>query len=656
MASPDKLVNRGIPIPPLPEGPNPVRPYNFLDHQPLEYYSLPGAKAEVQAAIGKKLGVDLKTVLVEEPPVSVGADLAVPCFPFAKTLRKNPAEIAGSLAESVTAIPDVPLTAQSEKGFLNMALDRSKFANEVVRDVEEMGDKYGWINKGEGKTVVIDYSSPNIAKFMGVAHLRSTVIGNSLANIYEAGGYEVVRDNHLGDWGTQFGMLGRAHELWSGEFPDLKEGGNAVSGLYGLYVKMHDEIDKEKKPLEAPIKAKMELVTDKKGPEYLALKRELDGVETSLEREGKAWFKRLEEGDPKARELLEWSTTLSKAEFKRIYDLLGVKFNYELGESQFFGMVPDVIRQFQEVGVARKGTAEDEKRKGTYEGSLLIDLADKGLDKLVIQKSDGTSVYATRDLATLAAREAWFNPDKILYVVGGEQTDYFRQVFAAYDKFAQGEGPELEHIAFGKLSLPSGEKMSTRRGNVIFLEDVLREAISKAHSKIDGAGRSMTPAERLQVAEQVGVGAMTYFDLGQGRERGITFDFDKALDLAGQSAPFIQYAHARTQAILERAGQQGITADRDTDLEITTDTEHQLTMQLARFPESIARAIEGNQPSSVAEHAYRLADAFNTFYSKDKVLTEDEVARNTRLRLTAAAGTVIKNGLGLLGIQAPAKM
>lgn len=652
----DRIIHRGIPVPPLVEGPNPVRPYNFLDHKDLEYYSLPGAKAEVQGALGKKLGVEPKSISVEEPPVSVGADLAVPCYPFAKSLRKNPAEIAGSLAESVAEIPEVPLTAQGEKGFLNMRFNRSRFANEVVRDVEELGDKYGWINAGEGKTVVIDYSSPNIAKFMGVAHLRSTVIGNSLANIYEAGGYEVVRDNHLGDWGTQFGMLGRAHELWRDEFPDLKEGGNAVNGLYGLYVKMYDEIDKEKKPLEAPIKAKMDLVADKKSPEYLALKRELDGIETSLEREGKAWFKRLEDGDPQARELLEWSTELSKSEFKRIYDLLGIKFNYELGESQYFGMLPDVIRQFQEVGVARKGTASDEKRKGTFEGSLLIDLADKGLDKLVIQKSDGTSVYATRDLATLVAREAWFNPAKILYVVGGEQTDYFRQVFEAYNRFAQGEGPDLEHVAFGKLSLPSGEKMSTRRGNVIFLEDVLREAISKAHSKIDGAGRSMTPNERIEIAEQVGVGAMTYFDLGQGRERGITFDFDKALDLAGQSAPFIQYNHARTQAILERANQQGLAADRATEISITTDSEHKLTMQLARFPEVIARALAGNQPSVVAEHAAGLASTFSEFYNNDKVLTDDDIVRNTRLRLTEATGTVIRNGLGLLGIVAPVKM
>lgn len=652
----DRIIHRGIEMPGRPNPVNPIHPYNFLDHQPLEYYSLPGAKSEVQAALGKKLGLEPSGISVEEPPPSVGADLAVPCYPFAKSLRKSPVEIAGSLAESVTGIPDVPLTAQAEKGFLNMKLDRSKFANEVVRDVEEMGDKYGWINKGEGKTVVIDYSSPNIAKFMGVAHLRSTVIGNSLANIYEAGGYEVVRDNHLGDWGTQFGMLGRAHELWSNDFPDLKEGGNAVNGLYGLYVKMHDEIDKEKKPLEAPIKAKMALIEDKKSPEYAALKRELDSVETSLEREGRAWFKRLEDGDPKARELLEWSTNLSKAEFRRIYDLLGIKFNYELGESEYFGMLPDVIRQFQEAGVARMGTATDEKRKGTFEGSLLIDMADKGLDKLVIQKTDGTSVYATRDLATLAAREAWFNPAKILYVVGGEQTDYFRQVFEAYNRFAQGEGPELEHVAFGRLSLPSGEKMSTRRGNVIFLEDVLREAVAKAGAKIDGSGRSLTATERMQIAEQIGVGAMVYFDLGQGRERNITFDYDKALDLAGQSAPFVQYAHARTQAVLERAGQQGQTPDRNEDMHITTDTEHQLVMQIARFPESIARAIEGNQPSSVAEHAYRLADTFNTFYGKDKVLTEDEIVRNTRLRLTAATGEVIKNGLGLLGIQAPAKM
>ena len=609
----------GITIPPVPTPDTPIKTPDLKAMKKPGGYAL----SQTKEVIARTLNLTVVT-----PPKGIEADLAVPVYALAKERAQSPDDVAAEIASQ--PIPEV--TATATRGFVNFHLNRSSFAQRVLDEVEQLGPKYGEQNIGEGRSVVIDYSSPNIAKFMSVAHLRSTAIGASLARVYEATGHTVIADNHLGDWGTQFGMLGRAYELWSQEVPDLAEGGDKVKGLYQLYVKMHDEVEKEK---DEQIRAGV--------PKNRA--------ESALEKEGKAWFLKLEQGDPKAQELLEWSTQLSKDEFSRIYDLLGVKFNYELGESKYVSMLPDVLAKFKQTGVARVATAEDRNYDGApLKDSLIVDMDDKKLDKLVIQKSDGASIYSTRDLATLVARNEWFDPAKIVYVVGNEQAGYFKQVFEAHNRLAGDKGAETVHVGFGRMNLPEG-KMSTRAGRVVFLETVLNEAIRKASERIDQSPHDFDDEQKARLARQIGVGATIFFDLGQGRERNIKFDMDKALALEGQSAPYIQYTHARAEAIVTKAGEP-----QDPSVAITTDSEFALVKELARYPESIADALSDNEPSRISERVARIAEAYNQFYKNDRVIGIEEPTFSTRLRLTQAAKQVIRNGLGILGIEAPARM
>ena len=275
---------------------------------------------------------------------------------------------------------------------------------------------------------------------------------------------------------------------------------------------------------------------------------------------------------------------------------------------------------------------------------------------LVVQKSDGTSLYASRDLAALAARTKWFDPEKIIYVVGGDQTEYFKQVFKTFEKWTEGKGPQAEHVGFGMISLPEG-KMSTRRGRVVFLEEVLEEAITRAKKIIDEKSSNLTEDEKEKAAQQIGVGAVIYFDLGQGRERNIKFDWDTALSMDGNSAPYIQYTYARSKAIERKAKENKITVDQKQEVDYQMPVETTLVKHLARFPDAVARSIEENKPSIVAEYTYKTADIFNQFYKQAAIAVEpDPAIRNSRLRLSAAAGQVIKNGLYLLGIQTPDRM
>lgn len=614
----------GIHIPPLPAPDIPI-PIPELEHMPTPAdYAFTAVKSALQEQAdntAERLGASRLAVV--EAPDNVDADFGVAVHRLAAVAKQPPTRIAEALAENFNAHDVKPrhvLQAKTEGPFLNFDLDMNSLGTEIVNQVEAMGDKYGEQNIGNGKKVVIDCSSPNIAKYMSVGHLRSTVIGEALTRIYRAGGYEVIRDNHLGDWGTQFGMLGRAHELWAGEIPELQGGTDSVRGLYKLYVKMHEEIEREK-----------EGNPDK---------------ESSLEREGREWFKRLEEGDPDARAMWQWSLDQSLTEFDRVYDMLGSKFEYKLGESQYVGMNADVIRALQERGVAER----DPK------GAVVVNLDEEKLNRLVIQKSDGTSLYATRDLATLAARTAWFDPDKILYVVGGDQKDYFKQVFSTFRRLAGDEAPDIEHVSFGMISLPEG-KMSTRKGRVVFLEEVLQQAIAKAREKMSQSGHELPPEEIDRIAQQVGVGAVMYFDLGHGRDRNIKFDLDDALSFEGNTGPYLQYTHARAKAILRRGEEAGIQANPEAPVEVNSQIEEDLVKELGKFPESISRAIQGNNPTEVATQTFTTAELFNKFYNQSHILSDDDTAqRDARLRLTAASAQVIHNGLNLLGIQAPERM
>ncbi len=622
LPAPDENMSYGIPLPSLPESLRSIDDPKADEMKTLTEYPW----GNLQESLMRHLVILIKEsdVLptITEPPQEVNADLAASFHKLAKSLQINPADIAIAVSSAINIgqKPEFIQDARPEKGFVNLKIDIDRFGKKVLNDVEQHQKQYGEVNIGNGATVVVDCSSPNIAKFMSVGHLRSTVIGESLARMYKAAGYRVIRDNHLGDWGTQFGMLGRAYELWKDEIPELRDNTDSVKGLYKLYTRMHEEIEKEKAA----------------NP---------DG-ESSLEKEGKAWFQRLETGDPEAIKMWQWSLEQSLKEFQRVYDLLDTKYEYMLGESFYVGMLPHVVKLLQERGIAEVGER----------GAIAIDLEKEKLGRLVVQKSDGTSLYATRDLATLIARNTWFKPEKILYVVGVDQNAYFRQVFAAFQRLNKGQGPQTEHIQFGLVSLPEG-KMSTRRGRVVFLEDVLSESIQRARTKIVQSGKDIPQDEIEKIAQQVGVGAVIYFDLRQGRERNIKFNWDEALSPEGNTASYLQYAHARACSILRRAQEMQVAIDTEQSTHFVLPIERTLVKQLSKFPEAIAKATSINQPSAVAEYIYETASLFNEFYRDASVLKErDSQLRNTRLRLSAATAQVIKNGLYLLGIEAPERM
>lgn len=676
----DVLTYFGIAIPPLPESEIPiVSPDTENMLRPTDYV-LTGIHSDLSTQLEEIAAHNnSRLLLTKVVDKTIAADFAINVTPLAKKLNQNVSDTALEVGQQIVH-PEQIKEMTAIGAFLNFEIDMDKTGTEILSQVEAMGDKYGEQNIGEGKRVVIDLSSPNIAKHMSVGHLRSTVIGESLARIYKAGGYEVIRDNHLGDWGTQFGMLGRAVELWGDEFPELQDpNANKVNALYELYVRMHKEIKSEKETTVKPISSDQDLT-----PSLETEIKSEDSIELSLEEEGREWFRRLEEGDPEAYRLWNWARDLSMTEFKRVYDLLGDEFEYQLGESEYIKMLPDVVKSFRANGIADV----DEKNR------IAVDLSDLKMDPLVIQKSDGTSLYSTRDLACLAAREAWFDPEKILYVVGGDQQSYFRQVFAAFDKLAGAEGPDVQHVYFGLVKV-AGEKMSTREGRVIFLEDVLQESMKRSLIKIlenknwEEIKALLKSEEAFNTAQQVGVGAVIYSDLKQVRERNIDFNLDEALSFEGNSGPYLQYAYARARSIARNALEKGIQLDTTRPLKYKNDDVQKeiadkkmraeeinendlknleeevnkaahaeaLLKLLGSFPEAITKSIKENQPSIVAEATFRVADQFNKFYHSSHVLTEpDPDVRNSRLRLTAASAQVIKNGLNLLGIEAPERM
>lgn len=623
----------GVEVPPLPVSDIPVIKPD-LENFPRKTDYINNRLMDSYYAATLELMPEVSALQIMEAAPEIAADYALACHPLAKEIRKSPQEIAADIVHKFERVSlDGLQKVEAERGYLNFVVDQVVFTNQVLSDIERLKGNYGNINLGDGSTVVIDCSSPNVAKFMSVGHLRSTIIGESLARIYRASGHEVVRVNHLGDWGTQFGMLGRAYELWAGEYPELQNPTTEVQGMYQLYVRIHNESQEEKEKI-----AQTESITDPK---------KIDRIETTLEKEGKEWFLKLENGDEQALELLKWATEKSVPEFQRVYDLLNTQYEYTLGESFYISMLPSVIRLLKERKIVT--TEED--------GALSVNLEEQKLGKLIVQKKDGASLYSTRDLATLIARTAWFHPAKIMYVVGGDQKEYFRQLFATWDMLTGDEkGPKVEHISFGMISLPKG-KMSTRKGNVIFLEDVLDESIKIAREKTDRQGNTFTESEKDDIARKVGVGAVVFADLGQGRERDIKFDYDKALTFDGYSGGYIQYANARIESVLRRASDEGVEIANDQPVEFESPFEIELVKHLARFPGIVQNATELNNPSTIADYTYKTADLFNALYNQLSILNDtNTIIRNMRLRLVTATGQVLKNGLRLICIDAPEKM
>ncbi|MFD3450151.1 arginine--tRNA ligase [Microbacteriaceae bacterium 4G12] len=535
--------------------------------------------------------------LLEKPKYEQHGDLAFPCFGLAKAFRKSPAIIAGELAEQLKS----PLFMKVEAvgPYVNMFLNRESISGEVVEAIIKENKAYGNQVFGEGKTIVIDYSSPNIAKPFSMGHLRSTVIGNSLKKIGEKCGYEVVGINHIGDWGTQFGKLIAAYKKW-GDEEKVKQ--NPIKELFRLYVHFHEVV--------------------KEHPE--------------LEDEGRAWFKKLEDDNEEAVALWTWFRSESLNEFSRIYELLGVKFDSYNGEAFYNNKMEYMVKLLEEKNLLVQS-----------DGAQVVELGEE-MPPCLIKKSDGATLYATRDLTAAIYRQNTYKFDRALYVVGGEQSLHFEQFFAVLKKMGYPWVKGMSHVQFG-LILKDGKKMSTRKGKVVLLEDVITEAIALAKQNIEEKNPQLQNKEK--VAHQVGVGAILFHDLKNERIHNIEFSLEHMLKFEGETGPYVQYTHARACSILRKAEY----TKAEEAVKLQDDASWAVVKLLESFPTVVKEAFDRYEPSHISKYVLDLAQAFNKYYGNVRILEDDE-EKESRLQLVYATKVVLQEGLRLLGVEAPEEM
>lgn len=561
--------------------------------------------AQQMNLILKQIGIEwdedqLEAVLSTPPNPEMG-DVALPCFPFAKLLRKSPAEIATQLVEQIdkSLFDDV----QAVGPYVNFFLNRQEVSAGIVEAVLHQGESYGEYNYGEGANVPIDMSSPNIAKPFSMGHLRSTVIGNALANILAKSGYRPVKINYLGDWGTQFGKLIAAYKSW-GDETKVKE--NPIKELHTLYVRFHKEAENN----------------------------------PSLDNEGRAWFKKLEDRDQEAVSLWKWFRDESLEEFKKIYELLGVSFDSMEGESFYNDKMDAVVNELEEKGLLEES-----------EGAKVVRLDQDNLPPCLIKKSDGATLYATRDLAAAIHRYNRYDFAKAFYVFGHEQSLHFKQFTDVLEKMGRHWAGSMEHVPFGMI-LKDGKKMSTRKGKVVLLEEVLGEAVGHAKDNIEE--RSPNLGNKEDIARQVGVGAVIFHDLKNDRMNNISFSLESMLAFEGETGPYVQYTHARSCSLLRKGG---CDTSAPTNLTVCNGPyAWSVVTTLMQFPKVINRAMENADPSQIAKYTVDLAQAFNKFYGSVKILSGTPEEKQARLQLVAATAIVLKEGLRLLGIKAPEEM
>ena len=529
------------------------------------------------------------------------ADVALPCFRFAKALRKSPAVIAEELAANISAaLPPYLLSCTALNGYLNFKFSRENMAKDTLLRVLDEKENYGKSTEGAGKTICIDFSSVNIAKPFHIGHLSSTVIGGALARIFSALGYNVVRINHLGDWGTQFGKMIVAYKKW-GEGLDIEKGG--VKALHKLYVRFHQEAE----------------------------------TDESLNDLGRHWFKRIEDGDPEAMDLFAKFKKVSLAEAKRVYDRLGIDFDSYAGESFYNDKMQPVLDKLEAKGLLVES-----------DGAKVVEVGE-GMPPCLLVRSDGATLYATRDLAAAYYRKNTYDFYKSLYVVAYQQNLHFKQVFKVLELLGEPWAKDLEHVNFGMVSLVDGT-MSSRQGKVVYLEDVLNSAVEKARSIIEEKNPDLE--NRDAIAEQVGVGAVIFGALINNRIKDITFSYDKVLNFDGETCPYVQYTHARCASLIEKAGGFDVTKADFSSLE----NAHDIISAVASFGDVLTAAAEKREPSVVTRHAVDLAELFNKYYIDNRILNAEEGIKNARLALTFAVKQVLANALSLLGIAAPNKM
>lgn len=545
---------------------------------------------------------------IEKPKETKNGDYSFPCFRLAKELKKAPPVIANEIKEKLEMNSNCEEIEKIDVigGYLNFFINKKNLVKEVLKDVS-IDTEYAKNNIGANKNIVIDYSAPNIAKQFHIGHLRSTVIGASLYNIYKYLGYNVTGVNHLGDYGTQFGKLIEGYKLWGQEY-DIES--DPINELTKIYIRINEACKQD---------------------------------ETILEN-CRNNFKKLEEGDKYCVEVWQKFRDLSLKEFQKVYNLLGSKFDSWNGESFYSDKMPEIIDILDKTGKLIES-----------QGAKIIDLEDKGINTpCIIEKSNGSTTYATRDLAAIMYRARTYDFDKALYVTSYEQTLHFKQVFEVAKMLGLDEKytNSLEHVAFGMVLLPTG-KMSTREGNVVKLEDLLNEAISRAKTIIEEKNPELENKE--EVAKKVGIGAVIFNDLSASRIKDEVFDWDTILNFQGETGPYIQYTYVRTKSVLEKNGY--VPKFEDVDFESLLD-EYSLEIikLIYGFEDVLQLVTEKNEPSILSRYLIDLAKAFSSFYNENKIIVEDEKVKNARVYLTYAVSVILKKGAKLLGIEMPEKM
>ena len=565
-------------------------------------------KNEIAKAISKVTNIDVKELesYIEIPPNSDLGDYAFPCFKLAKTLRKAPPVIAAEIKENIGIDGEIIQQIDIVGGYLNIHINKETLVENVIKEVLEKQEKYGSSDIGQGKNVVIDYSAPNIAKPFHIGHLRSTVIGGALYKIYNFLGYNSVGINYLGDWGLQFGKVMAGYDMWKDEYDFTK---NEIQSILKIYVRFCQE-EKEK-------------------PELTEKARE--------------YFKKLEEGNKKQVETWEWIRKISLENYQKTYKLLNSKFDSYNGEAYYNDKMDAVVEELREKGLLKES-----------EGAQVVDLEAYDMPPCIIITSAGTTIYATRDLASLKDRINKYHFDKAIYVVGNEQRLHFKQVFKVLELMGYPEyASRCEHVPFGLVVDKDGEKIGSRKGNSIFLEDILKEAIQKVEKIIDEKNPNLENKE--EVARKVGVGAIIFNDLSNSRIKDEIFDWDMLLNFQGETGPYIQYIYVRTRSLLEKSSY--VPELEKLDFSKLQEKEAIETIKLLyRFNEFVENAAQKNEPSIVARYLIDVAQSFSTFYNEHKIITEDKSIQYIRLALTYCVGIVLKTGVELLGMEMPNKM
>ena len=550
----------------------------------------------------EELTLEEITALIEVPPNKEMGDFAFPCFKLAKVFRKAPNMIAAELSEKIEA-KGVISNVTPLGGYINFFVNKSQLAETVIKDVLTKKEKYGHSDLGKDKTIVIDFSSPNIAKPFHIGHIRTTVIGNALYKIYDSQGYNTVRINHLGDYGTQFGKLIVAFKLWGNK--EAVEA-NPIPELLKLYIQFHDEAEKH--------------------PE--------------MEDEARAWFTKLENGDKEAKELWQWFRDESLKEFARVYDLLDIEFDSYNGESFYSDKMDRVIDIIKDKGLLKES-----------QGTNIVDLDEYNMPPALITKNDGSTLYMTRDLAAALYRKENYDFEKCIYVVGSQQSLHFQQLFKVLELVGFEWAKDMIHVPFGMVALEEGT-MSTRKGRVVFLEDVLKQAIEKTKETMLAKNPNALNVD--EIAKQVGVGAVVFQELSNSRIKDYTFSWSRTLSFEGETGPYVQYTHARCCAVLRKAEEE-VTTDINYELLNDVDSAEVLKV-IASFNKTILNAMRKNEPHIITRFVLDLAQAFNKFYHDNSILVEETELRKARLALVAVTRQALENGLKLLGMQAPERM